>query len=107
MVLSSRCMMVLPISLLPYARKEGGLGKLFYEKRSVFNAIWAVVFVLAASWLIAGLAGIVAVAASVLVTMAFGYYCKWKIGGVTGDTIGATCELTEVVAVLVMCAWII
>ena len=99
-------MMVLPISLLPYARKEGGLGKLFYEKRSVFNAIWAVLFVLAASWLIAGLAGIVAAVASVLATMAFGYYCKWKIGGFTGDTIGATNELAEVVTALAMCVWL-
>ena len=105
MVLTSRCMMVLPISLLPYARKEGGLGKLFYETRSAFNALWAVSFVLMAGWFIADLAGIVAVVASVFVTMAFGYYCKWKIGGVTGDTIGATSELTEVVTALVMCAW--
>ncbi|MBW8035093.1 MAG: adenosylcobinamide-GDP ribazoletransferase [Planctomycetes bacterium] len=105
MVLSGRCMMVLPISLFPYARKEGGLGKLFYETRTVFNAVWAVLFVLAAGWFIAGLAGIAAAIASVLVTIVFGFYCKWKIGGVTGDTIGATCEITEVVTVLVMCAW--
>ena len=105
MVLISRCMMTLPISLLPYARKEGGLGKLFYETRSAFSALWAILFVLAAGWFIAGLAGIAAVVASVLVTMVFGYYCKWKIGGVTGDTIGATCEITEVVTALVMCAW--
>ncbi len=97
--------MVLLISLFPYARKEGGLGKLFYETRTVFNALWAVLFVLAAGWFIAGLAGIAAAVASILVTMAFGFYCKWKIGGVTGDTIGATCEITEVVTVLVMCGW--
>ncbi len=105
MVLTSRCMMVLPISLLPYARKEGGLGRVFYETRSAFNALWAVFFVLMAGWFIAGLAGIGAIVVSVLVTMVFGYYCKWKIGGVTGDTIGATSELTEVVTALVMCAW--
>ena len=105
MVLTSRCMMTLPISLLPYARKEGGLGKLFYETRSAFNALWAILFALAASWFVAGLAGIAAVVASVLATMAFGYYCKWKIGGVTGDTIGATSEIAEVVTAFVMCAW--
>ncbi len=105
MVLSGRCMMVLPISLFPYARKEGGLGRLFYETRSAFNALWAVLFVLAAGWSIAGLAGIAAAIASVLVTIVFGLYCTWKIGGVTGDTMGATCEITEVVSVLVMCAW--
>ncbi len=105
MVLSGRCMMTLPISIFPYARKEGGLGKLFYETKTVFNALWAVLFVLAAGWFIAGTAGIAAVVASVLVTIVFGLYCKSRIGGVTGDTIGATCEITEVVTVLVMCAW--
>jgi adenosylcobinamide-GDP ribazoletransferase len=105
MVLTGRCMMTVPISLFGYARKEGGLGKLFYETRSGFNALWAVGFVLVAGWFIAGLAGIAAAIASVLVTVVFGLYCKYKIGGVTGDTIGATCEIVEVITVLVMCGW--
>ena len=105
MVLSGRCMMTLPISIFPYARKEGGLGKLFYETRTVFNALWAISVVSSIGWFIAGAAGITAALASVLVTIIFGLYCKWKIGGVTGDTIGATCEITEVVTILVMCAW--
>ena len=106
MVISSRCMMVLPISLLPYARKEGGLGQLFRRTRSALNAIWAFLFALAASWFIAGVAGVVAAGASVLATIIFGYYCKWRIGGFTGDTIGATNELAEVVSALVICAWL-
>ena len=80
MVLTSRCMMVLPISLLPYARKEGGLGKLFYETRSAFNALWAVLFALTAGWFIAGLAGSGAGAISVLVTMAVKRVCPCEIG---------------------------
>ena len=105
MVLAGRCMMAVPISLFGYARKEGGLGKLFYETRTGLNGLWAIGFVLAAGWFIAGYAGIAAAIASVLVTVAFGLYCKYKIGGVTGDTIGATCEIVEVVTVLVMCGW--
>jgi adenosylcobinamide-GDP ribazoletransferase len=105
MVLSGRCMMTLPISLFPYARKEGGLGKLFYDKKSFVNVIWSVLAVLIAGWFLLGIAGITAAVASALVTVAFCYYCKWKIGGVTGDTIGATCEITEVVTTLVVCAW--
>ena len=105
MVLSGRCMMVLPISLFPYARKEGGLGKLFYEKKSYLNVIWSILTVLIAGWFLLGIAGVVAGVASVMVTVGFGFYCKWKIGGVTGDTIGATCEIVEVVTVLVICGW--
>ncbi len=107
MVVSSRCMMVLPISLFPYARPEGGLGKLFYKKRSALDAIWAVLVLLVVGWFLAGLAGISAGIASVLVTIGFCYYCKWKIGGVTGDTIGATSEIAEVVTAIVMCAWLV
>lgn len=105
MVLCGRCMMVLPISLFPYARKEGGLGKLFYETRSIFNPLWAVAVLFVGGWFVAGTAGVAAGIAAILVTIAFGFYCKWKIGGVTGDTIGATCEITEVVTILVMCGW--
>ena len=103
MVLSGRCMMALEISLFPYARKEGGLGKLFYETKTIFNAVLAAVVVLVAGWFIAGVAGILAAAAAMASAVAFGLYCKWKIGGVTGDTIGATCEIAEVVTLLVMC----
>ena len=105
MVLSGRCMMTLPISIFPYARKEGGLGKLFYETRSVFNAVLAVFVVLMVGWVVAGDAGVIAVIAAAVVTIGFGFYCKYKIGGVTGDTIGATCEIAEVVTVIVLCAW--
>ena len=103
MVLVGRCMMTLPISIFPYARKEGGLGQLFYETRTVLNAIWAILVVLLAGGLLVGWAGIAASLAAVLSAMGFGFYCKWKIGGVTGDTIGATCEITEVVTALAVC----
>ncbi len=105
MVVTSRCMMTLPISIFPYARKEGGLGKMFYETRSVYNTLWATLAALTAGWFIADMAGIAAVIASIAVTMGFGFYGKWKIGGVTGDTIGATSEITEVITALVICAW--
>lgn len=105
MVLTGRCMMTLPISIFPYARKEGGLAKIFYETRTVLNAIWAIAVALTIGWFIDGTAAIAAVIASVLITIVFGIYCKRKIGGVTGDTIGATCEITEVVTILMICAW--
>ena len=77
------------------------------KKRSALDAVWAVVVLLAVGWFLAGLAGIGAGVASLLVTIGFCYYCKWKIGGVTGDTIGATSEIAEVVMAIVMCAWLV
>ena len=81
MVLVGRCMTILPISIFPYARKEGGLGQLFYETRTVLNVIWAILVVLFAGWLLVGWAGLAASFAAVLAAMVFGFYCKWKIGG--------------------------
>jgi cobalamin synthase len=37
-------------------------------------------------------------------TMLFGLFFKRRIGGVTGDIMGAACELVEVITLLVMCA---
>ena len=105
MIVTGRCMMTIPISIFPYARKEGGLARIFYETRTPFNAVWATLAALTAGWLIACTAGLAAVIAAVIATAAFGFYCKWKIGGGTGDTIGATCEITEIVTLLIMCAW--
>lgn len=105
MVLTGRCMMIVPISVLPYARKEGGLGQLFYETKTIPNAFWGILAALVVGWFIAGTAGVAASVGSVLITIVFGAYCKWKIGGVTGDTLGATCQIAEVVTALVLCGF--
>jgi len=39
--------------------------------------------------------GIIAAAAAILVVLLFTGYCRRKIGGATGDTLGAACELAE------------
>lgn len=104
LVVTGRCMMVLPLSLFSYARKEGGMGRLFFEKRRFLNATWAVLAGLIAGWFLIGTAGLAAVVAAVVSTLAFCLYCKWKIGGVTGDTIGATCEIAEVATALTIAA---
>jgi cobalamin synthase len=36
-----------------------------------------------------------------LVTIVLGLYCRRKIGGITGDTLGAGAELAEIAAMLV------
>jgi cobalamin synthase len=37
-------------------------------------------------------------------TMLFGLFFKRRIGGVTGDIMGAACELSEVVTILIICS---
>jgi cobalamin synthase len=38
------------------------------------------------------------------VTAAFGFLCKRRIGGATGDTVGAGSEIAEAVALLTLSA---
>jgi adenosylcobinamide-GDP ribazoletransferase len=49
-----------------------------------------------------GWRGIVVAAASLAVAAVFAVYLWRKIGGTTGDTFGAVCELAETVPAIVM-----
>lgn len=48
--------------------------------------------------------GVLIVAITGCFTMLFGLFFKRRIGGVTGDIMGAACELVEVITLLAMCA---
>jgi adenosylcobinamide-GDP ribazoletransferase len=43
-------------------------------------------------------------AAIVATTMIFGRWCRNQLGGATGDTLGAVCELTEAVTAVAFTA---
>jgi adenosylcobinamide-GDP ribazoletransferase len=56
------------------------------------------------AWLLLGRPGLFAAAASLAAMMLLGIYSKFKIGGFTGDTLGAACEVTELVPALAAAA---
>ncbi|MFN3374581.1 MAG: adenosylcobinamide-GDP ribazoletransferase, partial [Chloroflexus sp.] len=56
------------------------------------------VLMLGSAWLIAGLAGIVAAALVLAVAHLLARWWVRDLGGLTGDTYGALCEIGEVVA---------
>ncbi len=95
MPVAGRGAMLIMMGVLPYARKEGGLASVFYDRTSLLHVGWAVIFLLAAGWLVAGLIGLLAVVGSLAILLIFCWFCYGKIGGATGDTLGAACELTE------------
>jgi adenosylcobinamide-GDP ribazoletransferase len=105
MPVAGRCALVISVAALPYARTEGGLGTLFYRGRSRLGAAWAVLFAGGCGWAVGGEAGLAGAALSVGVTLMFAAYTYRKIGGATGDTLGAACEVAEVVPALTLCAW--
>lgn len=105
--LAGRCAMVVVKAVFRYARAEGGLATAFVlggAHRWVLLA-WAPVVVLAVGWLLAGPQGLVAAAAALAAGLLVGLYCHRKIGGYTGDTLGATNELVECVPALVGALW--
>jgi len=99
--LAGRTAPVLIMSTLAYVRAQG-LGTVFQRKRTFFAPLLALASLAAAGFFAVGSAGLVAAAAAAGGTAIFALWCHAKIGGYTGDTLGAACELAEVVPALVV-----
>lgn len=97
--LAGRCVMVPMLYFLPPARTNG-LGNFFSGRRSARESIWAVAVLSGAAWLTAGVAGLIAGGAALIAVALFACFCKRRIGGITGDTIGAASEIAETVTLL-------
>jgi adenosylcobinamide-GDP ribazoletransferase len=83
-----------------YARKEGSLARPFVEYLTPLYFIVALLGATLIAYIAAGAWGLVPFAASALIALAARAYFNRIIGGVTGDTIGAVSELSEVMVLL-------
>jgi adenosylcobinamide-GDP ribazoletransferase len=101
MPLAGRSAIVVQMAVLPYARPSG-LGNVFYRRRPCLAAIWAAAVLAAAGWGVLGSKGLVIVAASIVAALVLSVYVYRKIGGATGDTFGAVCEIVEIVPALAL-----
>lgn len=100
MPLAGRAAIIALMTALPYARPEGGLATLFAGSRSWLHVLWAWGLLFTVSgWLAQGL-GFAAVFLALIISAAFVLYNRSKIGGYTGDTLGAVCELAEIAPLL-------
>lgn len=104
MPLAGRCAMVMHLALLPYVRSDG-LGSVFYTKRRYLAAIEAVAVLCAACWLMFGAGGWIVAGVSIAVVLLLAVYFRYRIGGSTGDTFGATCEIIEIAPALTLVLW--
>jgi adenosylcobinamide-GDP ribazoletransferase len=82
--------------LAPYARVEGGTGSAFFHTVRGRHVLGAMAFLwvwvtLWAGWSALALIGLTAAGTGVFVS-----YCRHRIGGMTGDTLGALNELLEI-----------
>jgi len=99
MCILSRWAMVLSMFYFPYARREGKAG-IFIQ-----GVNWRVILVSSAIALVSvlmiwGLKALIIFLTVAVFTLLFGRFIKGKLGGITGDTLGATDELAEVVVLL-------
>jgi adenosylcobinamide-GDP ribazoletransferase len=89
-----------PTVLLPfwlnYARAEGGKGK-FVEKLRGWQVIVAFLLALAVAYACLGVTGFYAAGAMLVICGVAGRYFQSSLGGITGDTLGATSIVSETV----------
>lgn len=104
MPLAGRCVMVLHMALLPGAR-AGGLGAAFLKRRPWAAAAWSMAVLAAACAALFGAAGLAIAGAVLAVTLLQAGWSWRKIGGSTGDTFGAACEVAELVPVVMLALW--
>ncbi len=104
MPVAGRTAIVLMMAVLPYARTGDGLGKLFYSGESRGIALSSLIFFLIITSLLYSLVTAVTLFLTMLATAAlFSLWCYLKLGGATGDTLGAVCECTELTVAVTFC----
>ena len=93
---------VLPLCMwLPYAREEGQ-GKLVAKQIGFSSAAIGSVTFLAALTLFPWRIALIMLATTVMVTLVCGLYFKRRLGGITGDCLGAVNQITELTLYLIV-----
>jgi adenosylcobinamide-GDP ribazoletransferase len=100
MPLAGRAVLPLVIALVPYARPSGGLGTAFFARKRPVAAVLGILLLVLFGISVAGTAGLAAAGCAVLAALFMTAWSLRRIGGATGDTLGATCELAELAPAL-------
>ena len=99
MALLSRYCMSLSIAYFPYARREGK-AKIFFNTHRLKMFLLSTLFTFILLGLTLRWVSMLILPLVIIFTLSINTLIKKIIGGLTGDTIGAVCELNEVVALM-------
>lgn len=91
-----RWSMVVSMYALPYARKEGGLGKPFCASLTRFDLLIATSMTLLLAAVVLKQQAVLFILFCIMLIGILLLYSRWKIGGITGDVCGFIAEIAEV-----------
>jgi len=100
MLVLSRWAMVFCMYIFPYARTDGK-ANVFINGMKQNTLIIATLTAIALVLFVKGMPGVILIIEIALVTALFGKWAVKKIGGITGDTLGALAELSEIAVLLI------
>lgn len=103
MPMAGRTAILISMAILPYARSGDGLGLLFYSGDSRRIAALGVLFCLIITVFFSFTSALVILFTILFTVGLFSLWCYRKLGGATGDTLGAVCELTELAVAISLC----
>lgn len=89
---------------LPYARSGAGAGRLLAGQVGTASVLLGAGLALAIAAAVAGTSGLVLFACAAAVTAAVGLLARRRLGGVTGDVMGAAIELSATLALVLTVA---
>ncbi|MEX1082058.1 MAG: adenosylcobinamide-GDP ribazoletransferase [Halofilum sp. (in: g-proteobacteria)] len=98
----ARCATLPLLRWLPYARADGGTGQPFAGGVSLPALSSAVIATFVLTWILWGGAALAAWAACAAVVLVFAGWCRRRLGGITGDTLGASNQLAELAVYLAL-----
>lgn len=107
MPVAARWAMVLIMAISQPARSDGGLGRSFIVDIGFLEALIAGISAFAFGILLMGAVGAFIMAGAAVYAWLASLYLKRRLGGVTGDVIGATGETTEVLTLLALAALLV
>ena len=90
----SRTLLLVTAGLAPYARRAG-TGRTIVEATTVVDSLWSIVATFVLGALLAGEVGLLASTLALLVAWGLTHFATQKLGGVTGDILGAIVETSE------------